>query len=164
MIKENKRQVLHNPLREENGVYCMDFEDLEKKLNDSEVKLMILCNPHNPSGRAWSRDELMKLGSLCAAHNVTVVSDEIHSDLMLYGKPHTPFASLSEEFARISVTCVARRLILPAFRHPPLSFPTVISGRNSPPHCIRTGFPASTHLRLQQSKRLIQREALGLTR
>ncbi len=107
MIKENKRQVLHNPLREENGVYCMDFEDLEKKLNDSEVKLMILCNPHNPSGRAWSRDELMKLGSLCAAHNVTVVSDEIHSDLMLYGKPHTPFASLSEEFARISVTCVA---------------------------------------------------------
>lgn len=107
MIKENKRQVLHNPLREENGVYCMDFEDLEKKLSDSEVKLMILCNPHNPSGRAWSRDELMKLGSLCAAHNVTVVSDEIHSDLMLYGKPHTPFASLSEEFARISVTCVA---------------------------------------------------------
>ncbi|MBT2575607.1 pyridoxal phosphate-dependent aminotransferase [Bacillus sp. ISL-51] len=107
MTKENERQVLHNPLREENGIYHMDFEDLEKKLSDPGVKLMILCNPHNPSGRSWSRDELLQLGTLCAAHDVTVVSDEIHSDLMLYGRKHTPFASLSEEFARISITCAA---------------------------------------------------------
>lgn len=85
----------------------MDFEDLETKLSDPSVKLFILCNPHNPSGRSWGREDLLKIGELCLEHGVTVVSDEIHSDFMLYGNKHTPFASLSDDFAEISVTCAA---------------------------------------------------------
>lgn len=78
-----------------------------KKLVEPDVKLFILCNPHNPSGRSWSKEELTTLGELCLKHGVTVVSDEIHSDLMLNGLNHTPFASLSPEFADISITCIA---------------------------------------------------------
>lgn len=68
---------------------------------------MFLCHPHNPSGRAWSKEELKRVGDLCVKHGVTVVSDEIHSDLMLYGKQHVPFASLSDDIAHITVTCIA---------------------------------------------------------
>lgn len=85
----------------------MDFSDLEKKLGEPDVTMFILCNPHNPSGRSWSKEELTTLGELCLKHGVTVVSDEIHSDLMLNGLNHTPFASLSPEFADISITCIA---------------------------------------------------------
>ncbi|MBU5244120.1 cystathionine beta-lyase [Bacillus halotolerans] len=107
MIEKNGRRILHNPLKEKGGTYVMDFEDLETKISDPSVKMFILCNPHNPSGRAWGREDLLKLGELCLEHGVTVVSDEIHSDLMLYGNTHTPFASLSDDFAEISVTCAA---------------------------------------------------------
>lgn len=107
MVEKNGRHILHNPLLEKDGAYAMDFEDLETKLSDPSVTLFILCNPHNPSGRSWSREDLLKLGELCLEHGVTVVSDEIHSDLMLYGHKHTPFASLSDDFADISVTCAA---------------------------------------------------------
>ncbi|MEC1673245.1 MalY/PatB family protein [Bacillus mojavensis] len=107
MIEKNGRRILHNPLKEKDGTYVMDFEDLKTKISDPSVKLFILCNPHNPSGRAWGREDLLKLGELCLEHGVTVVSDEIHSDLMLYGNDHTPFASLSDDFAEISVTCAA---------------------------------------------------------
>ncbi|AGE64742.1 cystathionine beta-lyase [Bacillus subtilis XF-1] len=107
MGEKNGRHILHNPLLEKDGAYAMDFEDLETKLSDPSVTLFILCNPHNPSGRSWSREDLWKLGELCLEHGVTVVSDEIHSDLMLYGHKHTPFASLSDDFADISVTCAA---------------------------------------------------------
>ncbi|MCY8517464.1 MalY/PatB family protein [Bacillus atrophaeus] len=107
MVEKNERRILHNLLDEENGRYFINFEDLEAKLSESSVKMFILCNPHNPSGRAWSRDDLIKIGEMCLRHDVLVVSDEIHSDLMLYGNKHTPFASLSEEFARISLTCTA---------------------------------------------------------
>jgi cystathionine beta-lyase len=85
----------------------MDFSDLEKKLGEPDVKMFILCNPHNPSGRSWSKEELTTLGELCLKHGVTVVSDEIHSELVLNGLNHTPFASLSPEFADISITCIA---------------------------------------------------------
>ncbi|MCY8511497.1 pyridoxal phosphate-dependent aminotransferase [Bacillus mojavensis] len=107
MIEKNGRRILHNPLKEKDGTYVMDFEDLKTKISDPTVKMLILCNPHNPSGRAWGREDLLKLGELCLEHGVTVVSDEIHSDLMLYGNDHTPFASLSDDFAEISVTCAA---------------------------------------------------------
>ncbi|MDR4197583.1 MalY/PatB family protein [Bacillus altitudinis] len=107
MIERNGRIVSTNPLKIENNRYMMDFDDLEKKLSRPEAKLMFLCHPHNPSGRAWSKEELKRVGDLCIQYGVTVVSDEIHSDLMLYGQPHVPFASLSDEIANITVTCIA---------------------------------------------------------
>ncbi|MGE6629882.1 MalY/PatB family protein [Bacillus sp. NPDC077027] len=107
MIERNDRIVSTNPLKIENDRYMIDFDDLEKKLRRPQAKLMFLCHPHNPSGRAWSQDELKKIGELCLQYGVIVVSDEIHSDLMLYGKKHTPFASVSDEVADITVTCVA---------------------------------------------------------
>ncbi|MGY0567545.1 MalY/PatB family protein [Bacillus safensis] len=107
MIERNGRTVSTNPLKIENNRYMMDFDDLEKKLSRPKAKLMFLCHPHNPSGRAWSKEELKRVGDLCVKHGVTVVSDEIHSDLMLYGKQHVPFASLSDDIAHITVTCIA---------------------------------------------------------
>lgn len=107
MIERNGRIVSTNPLKIENNRYMMDFDDLEKKLRRPEAKLMFLCHPHNPSGRAWSKEELKRVGDLCVQYGVTVVSDEIHSDLMLYGQPHVPFASLSDDIANITVTCIA---------------------------------------------------------
>ena len=83
------------------------FEDLERKAADPQAKLIFLCNPHNPAGRAWTAEELTRLGEICLRHGVTVISDEIHCDLTLDGHRHIPFASLNEEFLRHSVTCTA---------------------------------------------------------
>jgi cystathionine beta-lyase len=85
----------------------MDFEDLEEKLKDERTKIMVLCNPHNPVGRAWTRDELLRLGEICLKNNVTVISDEIHSDLVYKGHKYTPFASISKEFEQNSIICTA---------------------------------------------------------
>ena len=107
VIEENGRRVVNNPLRFENGRYTMDFEDLEKKVKDPETKLLFLCSPHNPVGRVWSKEELETLGRMCIDNNVLVVSDEIHHDIVYPGIKHTPFASISEEFALNSITCTA---------------------------------------------------------
>lgn len=106
-ILNNGRQVLESPLKYENGVYSCDFDDLEEKLSDPQASLMILCNPHNPVGKIWSREDLAKVGELCKKYNVTVVSDEIHCDLTDPEKEYIPFASVSETCREISVTCVA---------------------------------------------------------
>lgn len=105
-IRNHGREVVNNQLTYENGRYIMDFLDLEKKLA-SGVKMMILCNPHNPVGRVWERWELERLGQLCLAHNVLVISDEIHGDLIYEGYRHIPFASLSPELAAQSIVCSA---------------------------------------------------------
>ncbi len=105
-IKNNGREVVNSQLRLEHDRYTMDFVDLEEKFA-SGVKMMILCNPHNPVGRVWDRDELERLGQLCLAHNVVVVSDEIHGDLIYEGYQHIPFASLSQELALQSIVCTA---------------------------------------------------------
>ncbi len=102
----NDRQIVHNPLRFEDGRYTMDFADLRSKL-DPAVKLLILCNPHNPVGRVWTKEELTELGNICLEHNVLVIADEIHCDLLLNGHVHVPFAQLSEAFAQNSVICTA---------------------------------------------------------
>ena len=107
MLERTGRQPLANPLINENGAYRMDFEDLERKAADPQAKLIFLCNPHNPAGRAWTAEELTRLGEICLRHGVTVISDEIHCDLTLDGHRHIPFASLNEEFLRHSVTCTA---------------------------------------------------------
>ena len=107
VIRENHRNVVHNPLRLESGRYVMDFDDLEQKASQPEVGMLMLCNPHNPVGRAWNAEELATLGEICASHGVMVVSDEMHCDLVLPGHSFTPFASLGEANARNSVTCLS---------------------------------------------------------
>ena len=97
----------YNHLRYEDGVYTIDFEDLECKAADPSVKLMLLCNPHNPAGRVWSREELEKIADICLRNGVFVVADEIHCELVYPGHRYTPFASLSEEALLHSVTCIS---------------------------------------------------------
>ncbi|WP_440603048.1 MalY/PatB family protein [Bacillus sp. GB_SG_008] len=106
MVTTNGRQVLTNPLRLENGVYKMDFEQLEKQFQQG-VKLMFLCSPHNPIGRVWTVEELTKLGTLCEIYDVTVIADEIHADIIFNGRKHIPLASLSANLAKRTVTCIA---------------------------------------------------------
>lgn len=106
-IRNNGCETVINDLTYRNGTYTMDFDDLEAKLSDPKTKVMLLCNPHNPVGRVWTEDELRRLGEVCLRHGVTVVSDEIHCDLVYPGHTHIPFASLGEEFFQGSVTCTA---------------------------------------------------------
>ena len=105
-VKTGKRTLVTNELiKDENGYYTIDFEDLEKKLSDEKVTLMILCNPHNPVGRVWKKEELQKIGDLCVKYNVRILADEIWRDLVLPGYTHTPIASLSREIENITITC-----------------------------------------------------------
>lgn len=106
-IEVNDRQLVNNPLIYKNGRYSIDFEDFEQKIIDNDVKLFILCSPHNPVGRVWTKEELTRMGDICLAHNVTVVSDEIHADFVYEGQAHTIFASIKPEFADISLICTA---------------------------------------------------------
>lgn len=106
MIEKNGREIVYNPLILKDGKFGIDFEDFYNKI-DERVKLLLLCNPHNPGGRIWSRDELQKLGEICLEKNIIVVSDEIHSDLILPGKSFASFASLNDDFAERSITCIA---------------------------------------------------------
>ena len=106
-ILNNGRVVLENPLKFDGTSYEMDFEDLEKKLSDPLTTLMILCNPHNPVGKIWKKEELAKVGELCKKHHVLVLSDEIHCDLCAPGMEYTPFASVSQTCKEISITAIA---------------------------------------------------------
>lgn len=105
-IKRNGRTLIENPLAFDGNRYTIDFDDLEEKAA-SDVKMLILCNPHNPVGRVWTKEELYKLGEICLKHNILVVADEIHGDLVRKAYRHIPFASLSEAFADQSITCTA---------------------------------------------------------
>jgi cystathionine beta-lyase len=100
------REVVENKLLEKDGWYVIDFVDFEEKLK-SGVKLFILCNPHNPIGRIWTKEELVKMGELCLKYNVPVISDEIHGDLELYGNKYTAFGTLSEELKKNTIICFA---------------------------------------------------------
>lgn len=106
-ILNNGRKVVSSDLVYEGGEYRVDFSDLEDRLKDPETSLMILCNPHNPVGKIWSREELEKIAELCHRHGVRVISDEIHCDLIAPGERFVPFASVSETARKISATCVA---------------------------------------------------------
>jgi cysteine-S-conjugate beta-lyase len=106
IIKMNGRTVVDNPLILEDGHYSIDFELLEQQARNG-AKMLLLCSPHNPGGRVWKREELERIGDICLKYNVLVVADEIHHDLVFSGHKHVPFASLSESFAQISVTCIA---------------------------------------------------------
>lgn len=106
-IRNNGCEMVVSPLVYENQTFTVDFADLERKAADPSVKIMLLCNPHNPAGRVWTRDELMRIGEICIHNNVWVISDEIHCELVFPGHSYTPFASLSEELLRHSVTCLS---------------------------------------------------------
>lgn len=107
VVERNDAQVVKNPLIYENGRYRMDFEDLAAKARDPKVKMLILCSPHNPVGRVWTKKELTQLGGICLKNNVLVVSDEIHADLIRREKAFTPFARINKDFAAHSITCTA---------------------------------------------------------
>jgi len=105
VIRGRGRRVVENHLIRDGMDYAIDFEDLDRKL--AEVKLMILCNPHNPTGRVWRREELMRIGALCLKHGVRVIADEIHADFVFAPHRYIPFASLSEPIRDITVTCLS---------------------------------------------------------
>ncbi len=101
------RQVINNPLLLENGKYSIDFEGLKEIIAENDCKMLILCSPHNPVGRTWNKEELMQLAEICYDNNILVVSDEIHSDLILPGFRHRPFATVSEKAKENSITLMA---------------------------------------------------------
>ncbi len=104
-IRNNGCEIVSNPLIYRDNTYYIDYEDLEEKAADKDTKLMLLCNPHNPAGRVWTKEELLRIGEICIRNGVTVVSDEIHCELVFPGHVYTPFASISETFLQHSVTC-----------------------------------------------------------
>lgn len=106
-IEQQDRQVANSPLRLVNGKYEIDFETLEQYAADPAVKLMLLCNPHNPAGRVFTKDELQKVGEICCRNHVLIFSDEIHSDFIYGDNRHIPIASLSDEFAMNTITAIA---------------------------------------------------------
>ncbi len=106
-VRSNKRKLVESTLVLRNGRYEMDFNDFEQKIKGENVKLFILCSPHNPVGRVWTREELSRVADICLKHNVIVIADEIHHDIVRHGVNHTVFASLSPEIEQITVTCTS---------------------------------------------------------
>ncbi len=102
-IKLNNRRLITNSLVEKDGLFEIDFDQLEKDFVEEEVKLYVLCNPHNPGGRIWEKEVLEKIGQLCQKHGVLLVSDEIHQDLALFGNKHQSFNTVNEDFKEFSL-------------------------------------------------------------
>ncbi len=108
VIQDNGRKVISSDLVQgSDGRYYIDFADFEQKIINNNIKLFLLCNPHNPVGRVWTAGELSKIGEICLKHGVKVVSDEIHQDFALFKNKHNVFANLRDEFRKISVTCTS---------------------------------------------------------
>ena len=106
-ILSNGRKLVNNPLVYKDGSYHIDFDDFEAKIKEHNVRLFVLCSPHNPVGRVLTREELTRMGEICMKHGVIVVSDEIHADFVFKGNKHHVFASLSHEFQDNSIICTA---------------------------------------------------------
>lgn len=106
-IRNSGCERVDSPLNYEDGTYHIDFEDFEQKASDPGVKVFLMCNPHNPAGRVWTREELTRLGEICLKHQVFVISDEIHCELVMPGYKYTPFASLSQDFMQNSAVCIS---------------------------------------------------------
>lgn len=105
VIKDNNRKLVINSLMESEGKYSIDFEGFENKAKDPDLKWFILCNPHNPVGRVWTKDELEKLGDICVRNNVRIIADEIWRDIVYKNHKHISIASLSKEIEDITITC-----------------------------------------------------------
>lgn len=106
-IRNNECEIISSPLMYGNNTFTINWKDLENKVADPKVKIMLLCNPHNPTGRVWTREELVHIGEICIRNNVIVVADEIHCELTFPGHNYTPFASISKEFLDCSITCIS---------------------------------------------------------
>ena len=106
-VKGNERHLVISDLVRNGNRYEIDFDDMERKIRENNVKMLILCNPHNPVGRVWTRDELMKIADICLKNRLIIVSDEIHADFVYSGHKHVPIASLSDEIKKITVTCTS---------------------------------------------------------
>ena len=106
-IEKNDRKLVKNPLINNGSTYVIDYEELDKKTQNPNNKILLFCSPHNPTGRVWTREELKKTGEICLRNNVLIISDEIHFDLIMPGYKHTVFASISEELANNMVVCTA---------------------------------------------------------
>lgn len=106
-IVKNGRKLVNSPLVLKGNHYEIDFKDFESKITLNQVKLFILCNPHNPVGRVWTNEELKKMGDICLQHNVLMIVDEIHHDLVFKNKKHIPFATLGKEYANNCIICTA---------------------------------------------------------
>lgn len=107
VVLDNDRELVNNPLVLKDGKYVMDYEDMEQKIIDHQVKLFLLCSPHNPVSRVWTKEELVRAAEICKRHDVILVVDEIHCDFVLEGYHHTCFGSLEEEYADQAVICTA---------------------------------------------------------
>lgn len=107
VVEDNERQLIVNELVYRNGAYQIDFHDFEARIIAHNVKLFILCSPHNPVGRVWTREELIQLGEICLSHGVLVVADEIHADFVYRSHRHYVFADLKPEFQAMTITCTA---------------------------------------------------------
>ena len=107
VIRDNERIVIENPLVYQGGCYHIDFTDFEEKIIQNQVKLFILCSPHNPVGKVWTREELTQIGRICKKHCVFVVSDEIHCDFAFPEHPHTVFLTANPDLARQAIVCTA---------------------------------------------------------
>lgn len=107
VIEDNGRRLVNSPLRLRDGRYEMDFADLERQISEQNVKLMLLCSPHNPVGRVWTREELRRVGDICLRHQVVVLSDEIHADFCWGDNKQTVFAQLGAEYADNCVVCTS---------------------------------------------------------
>ncbi len=106
-ILANHRKLVNNPLVYRDGTYHVDYADMEDKIIKNRVKLFLLCSPHNPVGRVWTEEELIRMGDICMKHGVVVVSDEIHSDFIYSGYQHSIYATLKEEYLNHSVICTS---------------------------------------------------------
>lgn len=106
LIENNERVIVDNPLKFDGKKYVMDLEDLERKI-DEKAKMIILCNPHNPVGRVWTREELSELGKICIRHNILIVSDEVHSDIVFSGYKHTTLLGISDEISNNCIVCIS---------------------------------------------------------
>ena len=109
VIEDNKRIVISNDLYlcDSDNKYHIDFEDFERKISQNNIHLFLLCSPHNPVSRVWTRDELTRIGDICREHGVIVVADEIHEDFVFGDRHHTVFASINDSFRDISITCTS---------------------------------------------------------
>lgn len=103
-IKESNRNIVTSDLIFNDGKYVIDFNDLENKVKDNNCKLLLFCNPHNPSGRVWTKDELVKIGEICLKNNMIIVSDDIHCDIVYSDNKYIPISSISKELSNISIT------------------------------------------------------------
>ena len=106
-IKGNGRKLVISDLVRAGSRYEIDFDDMQRKIKDNNVKMLVLCNPHNPAGRVWTREELLKIGDICLENDMVIVSDEIHADFVYAGHKHIPVASLSDDLRKITVTCTS---------------------------------------------------------